>query len=678
MPRPTRVAPAPRAVVVRSRRARACDARATCLLTATALTAGALVACAPARMPDLAPGAAPVAPPLAGKRVEARRGVVVSSAADASAAGRTILAQGGNAVDAAVATAFALGVVDPSQTGLGGYAVGTVWLAGPRQALVLEAMGQAGADPAWGASDPTPAAPTSFEGGDGRAPRTALVPGFVRGLLELHERHGRLSRQAVLAPAVALARDGFVVGPLTHRLIVASRDKLAADSAAARLFLPDGEPLGPGDRLVQPALARLLVRLQQEGAAGMYEGPVAAAIARTVRAAGGLLDSADFARYRPAFRRPVCSTFRGYTVLGAPAPVSGPTMAELLQVAEQGGALALGDPTQVPAAAVRWADVLRVGVADRRLYAGHPEWAATPVRGVASAAFARDRATLVGGPWRDAPPPGDAWAHEHSPLPAACQALDPYPAPPRPAARGAGSTDTPDHEIRESARAAARDAARLHDAQANGAGPNDTGPNGAGTDGAGTDGVAEDAADAARARSETSHLVVVDAEHNVVSLTSSVGVLFGSGVWAEGVFLNSSGNLFARGDRAPGRRPSSGLVPTILLDGRGQARLAAGAGGAAYIPTAVAQAILRIAGLGQDPYVALASPRLHVAASGRTLELEQGFALDVYEALRARGWRPVHRVGMLQFAGVHAAWIRDDGTIVGAADPRRDGVALGW
>lgn len=564
-------------------------------------------------------------PPLAGKRIEARNGVVVTSATDASAAGLAMLQQGGNAIDAAVAASFALGVVDPSQTGLGGYIVGVAWLAGARRAEVMEAMTQAGGDPAWGQPDPPVqggAQRTSFDGGDARQPRTALVPGFVAGLLEWHAQHGRLPRAAVLAPAIRLAREGFVVGPLNHRLFAASVDKLKADPEAAALFLPGGEPLRVGDRLVQPKLAATLEAIARDGADAFYKGPIAERIAAKTRAVGGLLDARDFAAYRPALRRPTCSAFLDYTVLGAPSPVAGAAMSELLNLAEQSGLTRLGDPTVDPAAAVRMADVVRVSVADRRLVSAHPEWSPVPVRGLTSARFAAARVGLVGTPVRDTLPRGDAWAHERDPIPGRCAAVDPYPVTERRASGDQGDAD-------------------------------------------------------ASSNSNTSHLVVIDREGNAVSLTSSVGVLFGSGVYAEGIFLNSSGNLFGRGQRQPGRKPANAVSPTMLLEGN-RVRMAAGAGGAAYIPTAVGQVILRMAGWKQDAWTALAAPRLQPNAVGPALEIEQGFALPVYGALRAHGYVPTNRVANLQFAGVHAFWVREDGIVVGAADPRRDGVAMGF
>lgn len=571
-------------------------------------------------------------PPLSGKRVESKRGIVVTSATDASAAGLAMLDQGGNAIDAAVAASFALGVVDPSQTGLGGYAVGVAWMAKERRAEVMEAMSQAGADPAWGELDPvravaaTGAAPSiSFDGGDARDPRSALVPGFVAGLLEWHAARGKLSRATVLAPAIRLAREGFIIGPLNHRLFASSIEKLKADPDAAELFMPGGQVLRVGDRLVQTTLAVLLESIARDGASAFYAGDVPRMIAEKARRAGGLLDAADFAAYKASMRRPSCSMFNGYTVLAGPSPVAGPAMSEVLNLAERTGLAAMPNPTIDADAAVMLANVIRVALADRRAVSGHPEWAPGPVRGFTSGAFADTRVATVKAPFRDTIPRGEAWDFERSSPPAACAALDPYAETSRPAPTAAPRDDD-------------------DDAESNG--------------------------------SQTSHLVVIDAERNAVSLTSSVGVLFGSGVYANGIFLNSSGNLFQRGDRKPGRKPGSSIAPTLMLEGN-DVRFAAGAGGAAYIPTAVPQVLLRMAAWGQDPYAALVAPRLHPSATGRAMEIEQGFALPVYGALRAHGYVPTNRVANLQFAGVAAASVRRDGVAIGAADPRRDGVALG-
>ena len=180
-----------------------------------------------------------------------------------------------------------------------------------------------------------------------------------------------------------------------------------------------------------------------------------------------------------------------------------------------------------------------------------------------------------------------------------------------------------------------------------------------------------------RAASNTSHFAVVDGDRNVVSLTSSVGILFGSGVYAGGMFLNSSGNLFRAGSRAPNRYPSSSVAPMIVMQGDSP-RLAVGAAGAAYIPAAVAQVIFRFAGLHQDIYTALASPRMNPQVGSTRLEIEAGYTLPVYSELRSHGYVTTTRIADLLFAAVHAVAIRPDGTLVGAADPRRDGAAAGY
>ena len=540
--------------------------------------------------------------------------MVAASSVDAATAGVTMLQRGGNAIDAAVATAFALGVVDHSQTGIGGYGIATVWLAKERRAVVFEFMGRTGADPAWGMTDPAGSGPIN--------PRQAIVPGFVSGLLLMHARHGVLPRADVLAPAIRLAREGFVVGPLMHRVLASQREKVAASRAAA-VFLQNGEVPALGDRIVQTELASVLEAIARDGADAFYKGEYARRTAEEIRAAGGLLTEADFAQYQPVERRPACSAFNGFRVLGAAGASAGPYVIEMLNVAEAAGVHKLGDPTATPQAASRLADALSVGVQDLRRYGGGPEWRPSPVRGVTSDEFAAARGT-----WNPKVPESaenvpDAWTHEGAAPVATCSSVDPYPVSTRP-------TTAP---------------------------------------------VSDQSWESLSATS-TSHLSVVDANRNVVSLTSSIGVLFGSGVYAGGMFLNSSGNLFRAGTRAPNRSPSSSVAPMIVMQDD-HPRLVVGAAGAAYIPGAVAQVILRVAGLRQDLYAALAAPRMNPAAAGG-LEIEAGFTLSVYQELRAHGYAPSTRIADLMFAAVHAIVQREDGLLIGAADPRRDGAAAGY
>ncbi|HRQ78127.1 MAG TPA: gamma-glutamyltransferase, partial [Gemmatimonadaceae bacterium] len=201
---------------------------------------------------------------MLGKRVVGERGMVSASQPDAAAAGAEMLRRGGNAMDAAVAAAFALSVTDISQTGLGGGGALVWYGASERRSDYLLFYPRTGADSAWAVFDTTLTP-------DLRTARGAAVPGMVAGLLDAHARHGRLDRATVLAPAIALARDGFVVTPLLSRTIVSARQRLAADSAAMALLMPGGDALLPGQRLVQPALAATLQRIAALGAAGFYE-----------------------------------------------------------------------------------------------------------------------------------------------------------------------------------------------------------------------------------------------------------------------------------------------------------------------------------------------------------------------------------------------------------------------
>lgn len=558
--------------------------------------------------------------PIPGKRVEARNGMVAASHPDAAAAGLAMLRRGGNAVDAAVAAAFALSVVDPSQTGLGGGGSATLWNRRARRAVSMDFMAMAGADSAWAV---LPGGTPPLE----RRGRSAAVPGTVAGLLDLLERHGTLAREVVMAPAIALARDGFVVSPLLARTIASSAAKLGADSLAAARFMPGGQGLQAGDRLVQPELAATLERVARGGNPAFYDGEIADRLAAKVRATGGLVTPADVRAYRAVERRPLCFRALGHTVLSAPPPLAGATVLQALGLFERATPRQRDDVrlAESPATALRLADALRVAGADRGRWLGDPDVLAVPARGLASGAYAAERLPLVGA-GRDQVPPGDPWDEEAQPLEPACAALDAYPATARP--REATS---------ESAPAA-------------------TPP-------------------AAEAESFTSHLSVVDAERNAVSMTFTVGVLFGSGVYTDGFFLSSSGTNFNARTAGPNRRNNSTMSPTILLDGD-DVRLVVGAAGSQYIPPAIVQTVVQVVGYGMDVGDALAAPRL-APRQGRDVEIEPGWSPAVFAAFREAGWVTQSRTGDLLFGGVHAVQVRRDGRLVGAADPRRDGVAAG-
>lgn len=549
--------------------------------------------------------------PAPGKRVEGRRGMVAASSPEASAAGAEILRRGGNAMDAAVATAFALSVTDISQTGLGGGGVLLWYDARRARAEHLLFYSRTGADARWGEADTTPVVE--------RPGRAAAVPGMVAGLLEAHRRFGRLPRTEVMAPAIRLAREGFIVTPLLSRTIVSARRRVEQDSAAAGLLLPGGEALLPGARLVQSQLGETLSRIAEDGQRAFYDGEIAVRLAEKVQAAGGLIQVNDLRGFRVDSVAPLCATWRGLTVLSPPPPMGGAPLLAMLQMTEATGLTRAGGLSSEPQAAVTLADLLRAAQADARWWRGDPRAMPVPARGFSSAAYAAVRAGTLTGTVTDTMPLGDPWPLEQHVLSGRCSAYA-YPA----AVRG-----------------------------------------GDGVPPSGTD----------DGSSLTSHLAVVDADGNAVSATTTVGVLFGSGVFTDGFFLNSSAANMDDRTRGPNRVTNSTIAPTLLLDGD-RVRLVIGAAGSQYIQPAITQVALRILAYGEDPGRAIAAPRLQPNPLRRDVEVEPGFSPDVYAALLTRGYRPLSRVADIAFGGVHAIYVRPDGLRIGVADPRRDGVVL--
>ncbi len=575
-----------------------------------------LSACArPSASPSaIAPGSA--------KRVEGDRGMVAASHPDAAAAGVEALRLGGNAVDAAVATGFALSVTDVSQTGLGGGGALTFYDAKSRKVEHLLFYPRSGLDAAWGQADSARGTP--------KPGRAAAVPGMVAGLLEMQAKFGKLTREQVMAPAIRLARDGFIVSPLLSRTITSSRAKLQVDSLAMRRFMPNGEALRPGERLVQPELAATLSRIATGGAAAFYTGDIATRLAAKVQSQGGLITAADMGAYKTAAERPLCAEWRGFTVLSAPPPMGGTGVLEMLQLTDMSGIASMGGFTEQPDAVAKLADVMRIGGSDAGRWRGDPFAQAVPARGTTSAAYARSRAGLVGGAMADTMRAGDPWPFDSAAAPSSCAAFDPYPAASR-AGRAEG------------------DAAHALE------GANDP--------------------DFTQG-SLTSHMSIVDGDGNAVSATTTVGVLFGSGVYTDGFFLNSSASNFDARTRGPNRFANTTMAPTIVLD-KGTVRLVIGAAGSQYIQPATVQVTLRILAFGEDPGVAISAPRIHASAAQRVVEVEPGFATSVYQALVSRGYQPQSRVADITFGGVHAVFVRKDGKRIGVADPRRDGAAGG-
>lgn len=321
------------------------------------------------------------------------RGMVVTNHPLASAAGSEMLLAGGNAVDAAVAALFTLTVVEPMMVGVLGGGVAHIRLADGRH-LVLDGLSTAP-----GRGSATMYEPISDEIGKARlvrdrenevGPKAVAVPGALAGWCQALARFGTLPLADVLAPAIRLAERGFVASPYLSDCITDCAADLARDPGLSALFLPGGQPLQPGDRLVQGDYAASLRLIAERGPAALYDGPLGAALTGFMAAKGGLIDQADLTAFRVIERAPVRGTYRGFEILGPPPPSSsGVHIVQMLNILEgyDIGGLGFGSADAVHLLA----EALKIAFADRAVATADPAFVDVPVDRLIAKAYAAER-----------------------------------------------------------------------------------------------------------------------------------------------------------------------------------------------------------------------------------------------------------------------------------------------
>ncbi len=258
--------------------------------------------------------------------------MAVSAQHLASDVGAAILRNGGNAVDAAVAVGYALAVTHPCCGNLGGGGFMTIHLAGGKDTFInfREKAPQAAKWNMFLDSAGNPIAEKSLTGF-----LAAGVPGTVLGLETAREEYGTLPRATLLAPAIRLAEQGFVLTRGDVDVLEVGTDAFRSQPNVAPIFLNHGAPFKPGDRLTQPQLAATLRAVRDDGVRAFYHGAIAAAVADASKAHGGLLTTADFAAYTVTESAPVTCAYRGYTIMSAPPPSSGGViLCEMLRILE--------------------------------------------------------------------------------------------------------------------------------------------------------------------------------------------------------------------------------------------------------------------------------------------------------------------------------------------------------
>ncbi|AHJ30619.1 gamma-glutamyltransferase [Nodularia spumigena] len=550
--------------------------------------------------------------------------MVVSAHPLASDAGIKMLRQGGNAVDAAVATTFAISVVEPFSAGIGG------------GGFLLMHSGKTGEIKALDFRERAPLKATKdmYLDADGKVRPNASVtgylavatPGTVAGMYEVHRLYGKLPWAEVVKPAIALAQDGFILRRvLSPRYLTVNNTRLQTmlnNPGMREIFTRNGEFYQPGERLVQRDLARTLTDIARSPHS-FYTGNIAWAIASDMAKNGGLITLEDLKAYKPIWRTPVCGNFRQAKICSMPPPSSGGVhLLQMLNMIGETDLRALG--WHHPDAVHLMAEAMKIAYADRSEFLGDPDFIKVPVEQLISPDYAKKRRLEID--MSTAKP-----ASQIKPVD-----LRSFPTP---------------HSLL----------------------PTPILP---------------------KESTETSHLTVVDEEHNAVSLTFTINLGFGAGIATPGtgIVLNNEMDDFAAAPGvpnafglvgneanalaqlangiAPRKTPLSSMTPTIITE-NGRLRMAVGTPGGSTIITQVLQIILNVLEYQMDVGAAVSVPRIHHQWLPDQLRVERwGLDTLTLQELRRRG----HKINESNSWGnANAIAVTAEGDLEAAADPRGQG-----
>jgi gamma-glutamyltranspeptidase/glutathione hydrolase len=325
--------------------------------------------------------------------VYGRAGMVATQHHLASAVGASVLADGGNAADAAVAISFALAVTLPRAGNLGGGGFMLIYDAESGETVAVDYREMA----------PLLASRDMFLDAEGNPDSTlslsshlsAAVPGTVAGLHLVHAEHGRLPWQRLVQPAIDLARNGIVVTMnMSDSLKSAQAEMCEQEASCGYFYKPDGSAYEFGDRLVQSDLADTLTLIAEQGPDAFYRGAIAEKIIDEMAAGGGLVDRASLTAYRPAVREPLYGSYRGYEIVTMPAPSSGGVhILQMLNILEHfpvaGYGAGSADSTHL------LAEVMRLAYADRSKHLGDPDFYPVPVKWLTGKDYAAQLAETI-------------------------------------------------------------------------------------------------------------------------------------------------------------------------------------------------------------------------------------------------------------------------------------------
>jgi gamma-glutamyltranspeptidase / glutathione hydrolase len=553
--------------------------------------------------------------------VRGAHGMVATDEELASRAGVEILQRGGNAVDAAVATAFALAVVEPAAGNIGGGGFMLVRLVDGRTSFLdyrEVAPGKATRD--------------MYIKPDGKLDevasvigyKSAAVPGTVAGLELALKKYGTMKLADVMAPAIRLAENGYPVSAKLAHQFAEEKKYLQQFSVSSRIFLKNGEMFKAGETLRQPELAATLKRIAKNGAAEFYRGETARMLVSDVAALGGLVNMDDLAQYQPRVREVLHAKYsidgHSWEVLSSPPPSSGGVaLIEALNMLENVPLKNWGDLASVHMVG----ETMRRVFADRAAYLADPDFAKVPVDGLISGCYAKELAARID------PKHASSSKTIHAGEPHVC---------------GEEASDSAPVEI------------SLHD------GPHTT--HFSVVDSAGNAVASTTTLNNSYGSHVTSSagFLLNDEMDDFTTQPGVPNALFG--------LIQSDANAIA-----PGHRPLSSMTPTILLRD-GQLSFVTGSPGGPTIISAVLLTVINWMRLGMDAQAAINAPRFHHQWIPDRILMEQQFPASIEQGLNAMGHATKRRghIGLVNAIGIDS----QTGERLGAADPRDEGSAVGY
>ncbi len=540
-----------------------------------------------------------------------KNGIVASIHPLASQAGIDVLKRGGNAIDAAVATSAAMGVVAPLYSGLGGGGFILIRLSQSGETIAIDCREVAPRKAQADIFRRTVTADSVHSLGAGEVEKNANrmgykavgVPGNLAGLVLALEKYGTMGFKELLEPAIRLAENGF---PVSRRLaqtlannIDDSITKGKLFPATGKIYLKEKGTYQLNEKIVNKDLANTFRKIVHDGIDAFYRGEIAEAIDQDMEKHGGFITKGDMEHYRPIIKKPLLGTYRGYEIFSMPPPSGGGVAdIEILNILEEFdlGKMRHNSPQSIHL----FSEAMMQAFADKSKFIADPDFVRLPYEGLISKGYAKEIAKRIN--------------PEKS------------------------STDIK-------------------------------------------------AGNPERYRNDTVHFSVIDKDKNVVAMTESIECYFGSGVTVPGTgfLLNDQMHDFdpepgGVNSVEPGKRPASSMAPVIVLKDEKPFIALGGAGGPRIITASIA-VLTNVIDFGMDLREAVAAPRFH--AQNMEVNVDPAVPKTAQDSLRKMGHKVIVRdVNIAEwwyFGGVQAVMFnRKTGYMTGAADPRRDGQAIGY